>query len=376
MKRFRESLTESDLDKPVAELAAQAGLQGDVRLEELPCGGNNRVFRLYNGPRSYLLKRYFTHEIDPRERLDAEFSFSVFAWANGIRSLPRPIACSKENSLALYDFVEGSRASPHGITRPQVERAAAFFHALNVHKNSGSAKRLPSASEACFSLAEHLSLVQQRVAGLRDIEIHDPTDTAALDFVTAELGTAMKAVRGRITHLAERLRLDIDRKLQYPDRCISPSDFGFHNAIITGHDIRFIDFEYAGWDDPAKTLCDFFCQPEIPVPKKYAPYFLSKLSRTAADPLFLNQRVMLLYPLYIIKWCCIILNCFLPAGKERLRFSKRPGRQDRKKMQLDKARRYFLRRFRAPDLPLNQMRHPGPRRRQGTGAQDNRSPAP
>ena len=35
---------------------------------------------------------------------------------------------------------------------------------------------------------------------------------------------------------------------------------------LAGRDGRlwFIDFEYAGWDDPAKTVCDFFCQPGLP----------------------------------------------------------------------------------------------------------------
>ena len=41
------------------------------------------------------------------------------------------------------------------------------------------------------------------------------------------------------------------------ERCISPSDFGLHNAIRTAADIRFIDFEFAGWDDPAKALVNF-----------------------------------------------------------------------------------------------------------------------
>ena len=42
------------------------------------------------------------------------------------------------------------------------------------------------------------------------------------------------------------------------DKCLSPSDFGFHNVIVEKDKIlRFIDFEYAGWDDPAKMVSDF-----------------------------------------------------------------------------------------------------------------------
>ena len=42
-------------------------------------------------------------------------------------------------------------------------------------------------------------------------------------------------------------------------RTLSPSDFGFHNALRTpAGTMVFLDFEYFGWDDPAKTGFGFF----------------------------------------------------------------------------------------------------------------------
>ena len=40
-------------------------------------------------------------------------------------------------------------------------------------------------------------------------------------------------------------------------RALSPSDFGLHNAL-RGQDgqLRFVDFEYFGWDDPVKLVSD------------------------------------------------------------------------------------------------------------------------
>ena len=52
------------------------------------------------------------------------------------------------------------------------------------------------------------------------------------------------------------------------DRVVSPSDFGFHNALRTEDGrLAFLDFEYAGWDDPAKLVCDFELQPAVPAPR-------------------------------------------------------------------------------------------------------------
>src|SRR5581483_2047702 len=105
-------------------------------------------------------------------------------------------------------------------------------------------------------------------------------------------------------------------------RCISPSDFGFHNALLKPDGkLCFIDFEYAGWDDPAKTVCDFFCQPSVPVDRKHLGRFVEGIIPGFQDPERLEQRIRALLPVYGIKWCCILLNEFLPVGKARRRFA-------------------------------------------------------
>ena len=43
---------------------------------------------------------------------------------------------------------------------------------------------------------------------------------------------------------------------------LSPSDFGFHNAILKeSGDLVFLDFEYFGRDDPVKLMADFIWHP-------------------------------------------------------------------------------------------------------------------
>jgi hypothetical protein len=105
-------------------------------------------------------------------------------------------------------------------------------------------------------------------------------------------------------------------------RCLSPSDFGFHNAILAPDDrLRFLDFEYAGWDDPAKLVCDFFCQPTLAVNRRHWDMFLSSLATwSGADP-GLPGRARLLFPAYQIKWCCIMLNEFVRSEEARRQFA-------------------------------------------------------
>jgi hypothetical protein len=99
------------------------------------------------------------------------------------------------------------------------------------------------------------------------------------------------------------------------ERCVSPSDFGFHNAIRTAPGIRFIDFEFAGWDDPAKATLDFNLQPRVPVAKVGSPLL-------SAWPLEQRQAVLSrcqpLRPILRLKWLCILLAVLQPARLEQM----------------------------------------------------------
>ena len=120
---------------------------------------------------------------------------------------------------------------------------------------------------------------------------------------------------------------------------VSPSDFGFHNALKTPDGrTRFFDFEYAGWDDPARMLCDFFCQPAVPAPLDYLVRFAASVSADSEEPDAMLARIRLLFPVYRIKWCCILLNDFLRVGDRRRRFALSDDAQERKASQLAKAR--------------------------------------
>ena len=47
-------------------------------------------------------------------------------------------------------------------------------------------------------------------------------------------------------------------KLPRHKQILSPSDFGFHNSLMTiNGSLTFIDFDYFDWDDPVKLTADF-----------------------------------------------------------------------------------------------------------------------
>ncbi|NBX30845.1 hypothetical protein EBR04_10470, partial [bacterium] len=147
-------------------LLTAAGLPTALSIERLAGGGNNRVYRVETAAGPVLLKEYFQHPADPRDRLAAEHAFTSFAWGHGIRALPQPLACDRAAGLGLYEFIAGRKLTPGEVTAGHVDEAADFFAAVNRHRENPAAARMPIASEACFSIAEHLACVDRRVARL------------------------------------------------------------------------------------------------------------------------------------------------------------------------------------------------------------------
>ncbi|MCD6308699.1 MAG: aminoglycoside phosphotransferase family protein [Candidatus Latescibacteria bacterium] len=320
-------------------LLSVVGESGGFGLERLTGGRNNRVFRLDTAERSFLLKIYFRDDNDTRDRLGSEFGFISYAWERGIRSIPQPFAEDRQRSSALYGFIEGRKLTPGSVDAGHIRQAMGFYTALNGDTASDNARRLPDGSESCFSIREHLSCVDRRISRLKILSVHDDVSLEARRFVERELKPSWERLRSGV--LADARDLDPGRELTPGERCISPSDFGFHNAVLDKRgSLYFIDFEYAGWDDPAKTVCDFFCQPEVPVPMVFFPAVFEGVAAVSGGDA-LQRRVRVLLPVYRLKWSCIALNDFLAGGSSRRRFSDEPGGGDARIEQLATARAFL-----------------------------------
>ncbi len=226
-----------------------------------------------------------------------------------------------------------------------VDQAVAFFAGLNRHKLDTAARQLPSGSEACFALSQHLACVERRMTRLQQLDDASPLGREADAWIQGKLDPAWQRVREGVVRQAAACGLAIDAPIADRDRCLSPSDFGFHNAILADDGrLRFVDFEYAGWDDPAKTVCDFLCQPKLPVPEAHAARFTQGVVSGLSDAAAHYQRISLLLDVYRLKWCCIMLNEFLPVAGQRRNFARDAGSQEeRKRTQLEKADRALQR---------------------------------
>jgi hypothetical protein len=330
-------------DAAVRALLTQAGSPGDdARLEPVAGSGNNRGFRVTaSDGRRFFLKWYFRHPDDRRDRLGTETAFIAFCRRHGVDDVPQLLARDEAAGLALYEFVDGRRLKPEEIDEAAVAAALEFYRRVNAHREADDAESLPIASEACFSLQEHIERIGGRVQKLVEAASASGADRALRHFVRERLAPAWSEVYERLDRLYPIEGVGRQSQLSEDDRRLSPSDFGFHNAL-RGADgrIRFIDLEYAGWDGPTKLVCDFFCQVQVPVPRKFWSPFVETVAAELSWPAEFMRRASALLPAYRVKWCCIALNVFLPTGSARRAFgTAAPPTPERLATQLQIAER-------------------------------------
>ncbi len=332
-----------DQRRILSGLLEGVGFNGaDFEVEACDAGANNRVLAVTVGRQTFAAKWYVDSVEDNRDRLNTEWNFLNYAKTLEIDCVPTPLSRNTAANVALYDFIEGSKIEPRAVTGRDVNQAIDFFCALNdpvaLSRLDDQMVPLPNASEACFSIADYFHLLDGRLERLEVIVPDNDIDRAACVLV-AELKQQWGVVKQGIVERCDHLGLSPELELAQAERCISPSDFGFHNAIKkTDGVLSFIDFEYAGWDDPAKMISDFFFQPAVPVSHEYYDCFVEAVMSSIPNSEAARARIDLLRPVFGLKWCCIMLNIFIPQWANRRAFAHtKAGLDELKARQLSKA---------------------------------------
>ena len=291
-------------------------------LEWIGGGGNSRIYKL---PGPCAGKVYFS-----RHRLETEFAALQFLWRHGVHCVPQPMAADAASNLAVYEFIDGAKFTAHDVTDEDIDVAVDFLATLKRLASEPDAVRLPPAAEACFTVQAIIENLRGRLSRL--------VATPALK----------QFLEGGLCPMLERLaaKAPVETELALERRTLSPSDFGFHNALRRPDgSLVFLDFEYFGWDDPAKTVCDFLLHPALELPERLRHRFAVGMYRRFSGNKSLAKRVETVYPLFGLKWCLIMLNEFVPEDLRRRGFAS-GGSLDRgaaQARQLQKAWRMLAR---------------------------------
>jgi len=284
-----KSLVNTIYDKPINSV------------ERLKGRGNSRIYKLSsNKNNSILLKNYPDLSIDPRLRMQTEVD--ALKLLEDLKKTPRVVAYDKLQNIALYEWIKGE--SVYRIEDHHISQALNFIESLQNFKEKNSWSQ---ASEACLSAKQLIKQINFRFDRL--VTIKDKNLSAFLIYTFEPL---LSKVWG---DAEKNWPIDnLEKELPKSMQVLSPSDFGFHNAILKeGGDLVFLDFEYFGRDDPVKLIADFIWHPGMKLSNLQKRDWVKGAFSIFDNP-ELVKRFALAWPLYGLRWSLIVLNEFLEDG--------------------------------------------------------------
>ncbi|WP_419781014.1 phosphotransferase [Maridesulfovibrio sp.] len=307
-----------------------------VKTTPIRAGRNSRVFRVdCQSGKTLLAKFYLQPTADGRSRLAQEWSALKFMTENGIKNIPRPIAFDQSLQGAIYSFVHGERVTQsceHGI-----REILSFLSKLKEISTQANAVKISPAAEACFSPAQLVGNIEERLKKLQALPAEDELYRQLHSFLDNNFAI-------RFAQLTDHTKQMFPgglwtEPLAQQHRTLSPSDFGFHNAIKNESGFTFVDFEYFGWDDPVKSTADFLLHPAMDLSERQPNVFFSGMEKLFKADRDFTARFKVYVPLLCLKWCMIILNEFITGHMERREFAvgKTSGREKIRARQLEKA---------------------------------------
>jgi len=246
--------------------------------------------------------------------MHSEVEFLAYANEIAQEFVPRLIQVDWQRRCVIMEHISGD-SYPDGCIPSDGEIKIACEFARRLNADYEKAKQLVTmkAADGHMRLTEHLENVSDRIKQISfdhlPISYQKPAQTLIkkiqFRYENEAENTAKQIGSGEIIDEVNEDRL-----------CISPSDFGFHNAIRSQNAIKFIDFEFSGWDDPAKMIVDFFLQPKIPIRTIQAEKLAASIFPNNTQEII--ARCATLAPILKTKWLCIILAVLNPARLNQL----------------------------------------------------------
>jgi hypothetical protein len=301
------------------------------QIKTVRSGKNSKIYKINTDKKKIILKSYYGKK---NLRIKKEFQFYKYLNQTNINNVVTPIAFDFKNNFAALPYIVGNKI--HKVKNKHIVQFSNFINKIN-QKNIHS-KKIGLAVEGIDNRKKYITICQNRINKLKLVDKKSAIKRELYLFLNEKIIPTFKILKNKIND--KRIFYQVKYKLYKKDMIISPSDFGFHNAIESKKKIFFFDFEYAGYDDPVKLICDFYCQPNQKVSLKQKEKFKKMIIKKSKNYEELDYLISELLPLHYLKWCCIILNEFIPS---KLSIRKHAGqlKNDALHSQLIKAKNYF-----------------------------------
>lgn len=268
-------------------------------------GRNNKIYLINLKKKKFVLKKYKKKHTSKFDRYTTEKKFLIFLHNKNILNVPKLVLSDKEKKINTLSFIKGKHLKK--VKRKYLDKCLKFIKKLNEGTDSKNFK-FQKAADACLSINDHINQCEKRLKKLlrkyKNSKLEN--NQKIYSFLTEKIQPNFNEVKKQLHQ--EYSDYLINLKIKNKFLILSPSDFGFHNILVSNDETFFIDFEYAGWDDPNKLVCDFLLNPDYCISKINQIYFIKKFSYIFKNKFSFSKKFILLKKIHFLKWVCVILN--------------------------------------------------------------------
>lgn len=263
--------------------------------------GNSRVAYLETvDGEQFALKLY---PIDSyHDRLTSEYVGLELMRKHRIDNIPTPVKRLDHLNCALYRWIQGEKIT--NIGPDDVDAMLEIMKKLS-RVSDKSSNGLGKASAACFSGLDIENQLQRR------LDLLYPS-TSLHSNLKEFLDNDLIPFKKRLVTWAKRSWPQpdsYDQPLKLDQLVLSPSDFGSHNMLKTSDGKHFfLDFEYFGWDDPAKLIADVALHPGVDLSEEWRLKWEQGMFSIFGEEV--RERYVVCLPMYGLCWSLILLNEF------------------------------------------------------------------
>ena len=248
-------------------------------------GGNSTISRVEYDGSTYAVKNY-SERSDGGRRLLQEYAGLDLVCKSMPGVFPQPVGIDLEHKIGVYTWVSGVRPDANSETISQMLAILTGLHHLGSNMGGQIANH---AVDSIFLMGDVFVQIEERINGF------DRDQLIINELVEQELIPQLERCKESTDDVGAAIIT------------LSPSDFGVHNLLWDkkSGSMSCVDFEFFGWDDAHKLVCDTLLHPLSTWEVAGGTHFMDGVMNLYQ----LNQtRLIHLWPLLSLKWSTIVLS--------------------------------------------------------------------